>query len=152
PAPKPIYDDAQVVASFAGPLRFGRLLRNGPNVFVGFQHSADHNATTQSAIVPTDAERGGDFSRAVDAAGRPVHLIDPVTGTAFPGNVIPQGSISPQASALLRLYPDPNIEGARYNLQVPVLPVTHQDALQSRFIETIDQRNQLFGTLSVQRT
>jgi hypothetical protein len=151
--PRPVYDDAQVVASFAGPLRIPRLLRNGPNMFVGFQHSADHNATTQSALVPTAAEHQGDFSQSFDASGRPVHLVDPSTGLAFPGNVIPPSRISPQASALLALYPQPNIGGAgRFNYQTPVLVTTHQDALQTRLIETLNQRNQLFGTFSYQRT
>jgi trimeric autotransporter adhesin len=78
------------------------------------------------AIVPTDAERTGDFS----AAGLPP-IYDPVTGQQFvyngTANVIPPAgpagqSISPQAAALLSYFPEPNlpagaaIDGYNYHL------------------------------------
>lgn len=78
------------------------------------------------ATVPTDAERAGDFS----AAGFPP-IYDPVTGQQFiyngTPNVIPTTgaagqSISPEASALLSYFPDPNlpagstINGYNYHL------------------------------------
>src|SRR5258706_1418157 len=61
--PKPDYSDAQIVGSFAGPLRIPRLFRNAPNLFLGFQHTANHNPTTQSALMPTALERIGNFRK-----------------------------------------------------------------------------------------
>jgi hypothetical protein len=87
-APKPSYSDAQVLATFGGPIRMQRWFRNAPNVFFGYQRLVDHTATTQSALVPTLLERGGDFSQSVDALGRPIHLIDPSTGRPFLNGVI----------------------------------------------------------------
>ena len=60
--------------------------------------------------VPTEAARRGDFS-AYGAA-----IFDPATGvpalrTQFPNNQIPQGRLSPQALAVLRLIPTPNVAG-----------------------------------------
>jgi len=59
-------------------------------------------------IVPTAAERAGDFS----AAGLPA-IYDPTTLQQFTSNgtanVIPATRISPQAAALLAYYPEPNI-------------------------------------------
>ena len=59
-------------------------------------------------IVPTAAERAGDFS----AAGLPA-IYDPTTLQQFTSNgtanVIPAARISPQAAALLAYYPEPNI-------------------------------------------
>ena len=67
--------------------------------------------------VPTLAERSGDFS----AAGLPP-IYDPVTGVQFPSNKIPNPptyvpyqSISPQAAALLALYPQPLPNGETVN-------------------------------------
>src|SRR5206468_226690 len=69
------------------------------------------------------------------------------------GNAIPQARISPQAAALLGYYPAPNIDaGGRYNYETPVLTSTRQDALQLRFVETFNPKNQLFGNVSLQRT
>jgi len=150
--PKLSYYDAQLLGSFAGPLKIPRV-RTRPNLFLGYQHTTDHNASTQSALVPTILERNGDFSQSVDAFGRPIQLVDPRTGLSFGGNVIPSSRISPQAASLLNLYPAPNVDaGARYNYQTPVLVAMHQDALQSRLTHSLNTRNQLFGTLAYQRT
>ena len=60
------------------------------------------NSLTQNGNfhVPTAAERAGDFSGLVDAAGRPIIVYDPlttdpVTGARqpFPGNRIPSNRI-----------------------------------------------------------
>jgi hypothetical protein len=150
--PKPDYGDAQIVGSFAGPIRIPRLFRNAPNLFLGYQHTTNHNATAQSALMPTALERSGNFSQSVDVAGCALRIVDPATGQPFPGGVIPAGRISPQAASLLGYYPAPNVDsGSRYNYQTPVLLTTHQDALQSRVAETINTKNQLFGNYSYQR-
>jgi hypothetical protein len=150
--PKPDYSDAQIVGSFGGPLKVPHI-RNAPNLFLGFQHTANHNATAQSALMPTALERLGNFSQSVDVAGRALRIVDPSTGLPFPGGVIPAGRISPQAASLLGYYPAPNVDsGSRYNYQTPVLLTTHQDALQSRLTETINGKNLLYGNLSYQRT
>ncbi len=152
--PKPAYENAQILGSFAGPLRIPGVVRNGPNLFLGYQRTVDHNTSTQSALMPTALERAGDFSQTRDAFGRPVQIIDPATSLAFPGNVIPSSRISSQAASLLRYYPAPNVDAAgRFNYQAPVLVATHQDALQSRFSQVFaGGRNQLFGNLAYQRT
>ena len=152
-AAKPSYDTAQVLATFGGPIRLQRWFRNSPNVFLGYQRVADHTATTQSAIVPTLSERNGDFSHSVDASGRPIQLIDPSTHHPFSNGVIPGDLLSPQARSLLQYYPLPNVDaGGRYNYQTPVLTGTHQDSAQVRMTHSVNTRNQLFGSLSLQRT
>ena len=146
---KPSYSDAQIVASFAGPLRIpGVITRNGPNLFLGFQRTVDHNTSTQSALVPTALQRAGDFSRS------PVPLVDPVNGRPFSGNVIPQPRLSPQAASLLNYYPLPNLDAdGHFNYQAPVLETRHQDAGQARFTQSLrGGRHQVFGNLALQRT
>jgi hypothetical protein len=143
PSPKPSYNDTQIVGSFAGPVKIPGI-RNRANLFAGYQHTDDHNATTQSVLMPTAAERRGEFSQ---------RITDPITGAPFSGNLIPQSRISTQAAALLRLYPAPNVDGAgRYNYETPVLAATRQDALQLRFMQTLNLKNQLTGNVSIQRT
>jgi hypothetical protein len=149
--PKPAYNDLQLAANFGGPLRIPGLIRNGPNLFVGFQRTSDHTAITQPALVPTLLERGGDFSQTRDALGRPVPIVDPTTGVAFPGGVIPGDRISPQAAALLGYYPKPNVDG-RYNYQTPLVTVTRQDSFQSRVTQRPFGRNQMYGNVTYQRT
>jgi hypothetical protein len=52
--------------------------------------------------VPSNEERGGNFSDACPGTSCPV---DPTSGQPFPGNIVP---VSPQAQALLPLIPAPN--------------------------------------------
>ena len=153
--PKPSYSDAQIVASFAGPLRLPRLItRNAPNLLLGYQRTVDHNASAQSALMPTAAERAGDFSQTRDALGRAIQLVDPVSGRPFAGNVIPRTRLSPQAASLLNYYPLPNVDASgRFNYQAPVLETRHQDAAQARVSQALGGgRTQIFGSLALQRT
>src|SRR5262249_11902949 len=152
PTPKPTYSDLQLVGSFAGPLKIPGLVRNGPTLFLGYQRAVDHLASPQSALVPTALERAGDFSQSRDRFGRPVQIVNPLTGLPFPGNVIPR--ISPQAAALLGYYPLPNLDaGAQFNYQTPTIVATHQDAVQTRFTKVFDAgRNQVYGNVALQQT
>jgi hypothetical protein len=146
-APKPAYTDMQIMGTFGGPIRIPGLLTNGPVVFLGYQRLKDHNTSTQSALMPTPGERGGDFSRS------PAPIVDPATGLPFPGNVIPRERISTQAAALLGYYPGPNLDASgRYNYQTPVPVVTAQDNLQTRLTQRINGANQLSASISYQRT
>ena len=142
---KPAYNRLTGVVTLGGPLRIPHLLKNGPNFFVGYQWTRNRDASTQSGLMPTLAERNGDFSRISTA------IFDPASGMPFSGNLIPQSRISPQARALLHFYPLPNFEGgASYNYQIPLVSAIHQDALQSRLNKTLGQRDQLYGGFAFQ--
>jgi hypothetical protein len=124
----PNYSDVQVSFSLLGPLKIPFVVKYGPQMSLSYQRGVLHNATTQSAIMPTLAERGGDLSLSSSLFGAPR---DPLTGQLFPGGVIPGNRITPQAAALLAYYPLPNGEtttGANY--QVPVTSATTQDNVQ----------------------
>lgn len=130
--PKPAYNDLTGVVTLGGPLRIPHVFRNGPNFFVGYQITRDRSAETQTALVPDAAQR---------------------TGILSPTDVIPQSRISPQALALLALYPLPNFSGSsRYNYQVPAVSATHQHALQSRLDKMVNSRNEISGLFAFQST
>ncbi len=156
--PKPAYNRVTGVVTLGGPLKIPHLLRNGPNFFVGYQWMRSRNDTTQSGLMPDALERNGNFSQTLSQLGQPLQIIDPTTGLPFQGNAIPQNRISPQARALLNLYPLPNFGGnnfggnSRYNYQVPIVTATHQDALQSRLNKALNNKNVLYGGLAFQST
>ncbi len=152
PGTTPSYNDLQMLGTFGGPVPTRGALANRPNFFAGYQRSVDHSTSTQSAIVPTAAERRGDFSQSLDRSGRAIGVLDPSTGQPFPAATIPADRLSAQALALLALYPEPNATAAgAYNFQAPVLTRTQQDSLQLRITENLNARNQLLGTLQYQR-
>jgi len=143
--PKPEYNHIQGLANFGGPIRIPHLIRNGPQFFVNYQWMRNHTAVTNSYLMPTAAQRDGDLS----AAG-PIY--DPTTGAPFQGNVIPPSRISPQAAALLKFYPLPNLAGSSlYNFQIPVIGETHQDALRAQLNKNIGNRNSLYGFFAFQK-
>ncbi len=150
--PKPAYNRITGVAKLGGPLRIPHLIeRHAPNFFVAYEWTRYVDDTTQSALVPDAAERGGDFSQVLSALGQPVQVFNPATGLPFSGSKIPPTEISPQAKGLLNYYPLPSFSGERqYNYQVPINTDTHQDALQSRFDEYINPKNQLYGGFAFQ--
>jgi hypothetical protein len=150
---KPSYSDIHIAGTFGGPVKLPGVHKQGPTIFVGAQRTADTNAATQSALMPTDLERWGDFSQSRDASGRPLVIVDPATGHPFPGNVIPRGRISPQAAALLGYYPAANVDaGGRYNYETPLVNATRQSVVQARVTQPINTRNQIFGTFAYQHT
>src|ERR1017187_9261954 len=152
--PRSPYNHLRFGATFGGPLSIPHLFRtNNGNFFVAYQGTRNRNASTQTALMPTAAERTGDLSQTLNPLGNPVVAIDPSSGAPFPGNAIPATRISPQAKALLNFYPSPNFNpSARYNYQVPLVGTGDADALQTRLNKTLNPRNTLNGTLGYQRT
>ena len=145
--PKPGYSRLQGLASFGGPIRIPKLIRrNGPNLTINYQWTRNRTATTESALLPTVAQRGGDL-----AAG-PIAL-DPQTRQPFAGNQIPASRLDPSAFSLLRLYPLPNTPlSSGYNFQTPIVRGLHQDDLQTRLSKQIGRRNNVNGSFAWQST
>jgi hypothetical protein len=151
-AQKDSYNDVHLLGTFGGPVKLPGL-RNRANFFVGYQRTADTNATSQSARLPTELERGGDFSASRDAFGRPVQIRDPLTGLPFADNRIPSNRISSQAASLLRYYPLPAFSGANgFNYEAPILNATRQHSIQSRLQQTVGTRDQVSATGAYQQT
>ena len=151
--PRPAYNHSQGVLAFGGPIKIPHLLRNGPNLFINYQWTRNRNASTGTGLMPDAAERSGDFSQVLNSLGQPIHLIDPSTGSPIPGNKISESQISDQAKALLKFYPLPNFAGGtRYNYQIPIASIVHQDSLQTRLNKAIGRRDQVSGMLALQST
>jgi len=94
----------QFGATLGGPLR-----RNKDFFFVYFEGQRDNQGETQAAIVPTAAERTGNFSGLTDpSTGAPLPLINEFTGQPFPNNQIPTALLSPIGLAAEKLFPLPN--------------------------------------------
>ncbi len=145
--PKPAYDRITAGFTVGGPLKIPHILPRGPTFFFTYQGTRDHDALTNSALVPTEAERAGNLANAV---GQPSIILDPATGLPYPGSVVP---VSAQAQALLALYPLPNVSGnPLYNYQAPVLNSSHQDVVQLRLDKTLGRKDQLFGNFNLQST
>jgi len=86
----------------------GPILRNRIFFFSDFQNTALRQGTSFNYVVPSLAERQGNFSELLPKA-----IVDPLTHQLFGGNVIPASRMSPQGSFFSSLLPTPNlVQGA----------------------------------------
>lgn len=90
----------------------GRIVRNRTFFFGGWESSRQRNANSGSsiitAVVPTAAQRAGNFGSST--------IVDPATGNPFPNNTIPTSQLSSTALALQnKLIPLPNYSSGATN-------------------------------------
>jgi trimeric autotransporter adhesin len=152
--PKPAFNDFTGVATLQGPIKIGHWVPRGPNFFVSYQWTRNSSSVINAGLVPTQDEQAGNLAGLENALGQPVTVYEPGTNTPYPGGTGNQTvPVSPQAKALLQLYPLPNIaDVSNYNYQAPVLNNTHQDSLQSRLDKTLGRKDQLYGAFNFQST
>lgn len=105
----------QFGANLGGPVMLPKIYKGRDRTFffVGWESSRQRNANSNDAaiqrIVPTVAQRSGDFS------GRRT-ITDPLTGQPFPGNVIPSSRINPISKQIQDRYiPQPNFTSGANN-------------------------------------
>jgi len=80
-------------------LPFLLLLDGEPTGAAAGQHPKVHDADGAGAQ--------GDFSQTLDAGGKLIVIKDPLTGTSFPGNVIPADRLDANGLALISMLPGP---------------------------------------------
>ena len=103
-ATEPLHQN-QFGATLGGPSR-----RNKDFFFIYYEGQRDHQGETQAAIVPTAAERTGDFSGLVNpSTGKPELLINEFSGQPFPNNRIPPFMLNSISLKAESFYPLPNV-------------------------------------------
>lgn len=118
--------------SLGGPLVFPHLLtkRDRTFFFLDYEGNRRSTATAEQFLVPTQAERNGDLS-------------------ALGGPIIPSGSISPTATALLSYYPLPNVTGqSNYNYETFQTTPASTDGEDLRIDETISANQSAYARFS----
>ncbi len=165
--PRPLYRYNDYGWDFGGPVPFVGTKDNRKLFFFFAQEYYDQlvpQATAVNIRVPTEAERRGDFSQSVDGAGKPIVVIDPLTGKQFPGNIIPQDRIYVPGQQTLNIFPLPNDRGLpggnayNYSTQVPSEYPRREDIaridwqlkpttrLSARWVHNYDNQKFAYGT------
>lgn len=128
-------NDAMDAAGFFAPIQDGRKVRaplrynlyggtiGGPVIkdrthfFGGYEGTRRSDGETQVLTVPTDLQRGGDFSQSFNAQGALLRIYDPLTNTPvgntttrqlFANNVIPQSRFDAVSRQLIDFWPRAN--------------------------------------------
>ncbi len=143
-AKKPVSRYNQYGGSFSGPVRIPKLIDGRNKVFFMFAYEGVRDAlpAPTTNTMPTEAERGGDFS-ALLKVGSVYQIYDPLSGVVqggrvarqpYANNIIPANLISPIAKNYLKYYVLPNQPG-QANGQANYLSNT--DGERNRFYNTI---------------
>jgi hypothetical protein len=119
------------------------------------------SASLASMTLPTDAQRAGDFSQVLTAAGQPVNIYDPVSTRPdpanpgkflrdpFPGNIIPGARLNPVALNIQKYYPEPNAPGAAFthtnNYVTQGAYPQPQDRVEFKIDHTVSAATRIFG-------
>ncbi|HEY1948879.1 MAG TPA: carboxypeptidase-like regulatory domain-containing protein [Bryobacteraceae bacterium] len=82
----------------------GPVIRNRVFFFADLQNTSLHQGTSFNNVVPSLAERQGNFSELLPKA-----ITNPLTHQAFAGNMIPTSQISTQGAYFSTLIPTPNL-------------------------------------------
>jgi len=151
--PIPPFRQNQFGASFGGPLRRDRTF-----FFANYEGYRIRQSVTNTTLLPTAAERAGDFS-GIDPAsqiGKPFPTIIDANGCLpgrapgqpFPGNQVPVSCFDPLSAAVLERVPLPNRpnvpSGQNNNLNVGQHPLT-SDQFTVRLDHELTSRNELFA-------
>jgi trimeric autotransporter adhesin len=147
--PKPAYNNFRLTGSIGGPLKIPHIFDDGKTAFVlNYQFTRNRTANVLTGLVPTEAERNGDFSGVVDPLTK-----QPITlNSNYPNNQVPLSLISPQAQGLLSLYPLPNFNSSTYNYQIPAVTALDQDNVNMRITRPINSKNQVSGQFAWQQS
>ena len=134
----------QFGGTFGGPIR-----RDKTFFFASYQGFRESTTTEKnSVIVPTVAQRSGDFS-ALAAASRPK---DPTTNVAFPGGIIPASRLDPVAQNIIKtMIPLPtNGAGTNFSIAEPSPVTENQESF--KIDHQLTAANHLSGTLFINRS
>jgi hypothetical protein len=121
-----------------GPLSIPRIYsgRNRTFFFVNYEAMRQRAGQVFNSLVPTTAQKAGDFSAPVLNA-----IYDPTTAAPFAGNRIPASRISPQAQFFTNYIPDPNSGNRAIFAPSQVLD---QDQFTIRVDQTLTSRHHAF--------
>ena len=120
----------------------GPIKRNKTFFFGGYEGTRQRNANAGSAtlskVVPTEAQRAGNFGSKV--------ITDPTTGQPFANNIIPADRINPVSAALTKAFiPLPNYSSGATNYFASQSIPTNIDQYTARVDHRIGDRDNIYG-------
>jgi hypothetical protein len=151
--PKPSSAREVITGNFGGPLRIPHIY-NVPNpkwqFYLNFSTTQARSGSSYVSEVPTLAERQGNFSDAtvnqlVNGASAyvPVTIYDPLSGSPFPGNVIPSNRISATSQALMQYIPLPLYNNIVQNYDVAPSNPSYARSFAVRLNGRVDSKDTL---------
>lgn len=115
----------------------GPIFRNRTFFFANFQGTPIRSDSIYNSTVPSDAMLNGDFS------ALSTRIIDPTTGSQFPGNIIPQNRISAASKFFFPYLVRPNSPDGRFRAVAPNANDTYEGTL--RIDQQLTSNQRIYG-------
>ncbi len=121
--PRPPYERNEYGGNFSGPILIPHVYNGKDRSFFFFAYEGFHltQSSPKSTQEPTTKMRSGDFSEFLDSNGNCAKgssyycIFNPVTGTKYPGNIIPSGLNAVSVALMNALMPKPTTTGTGTN-------------------------------------
>ncbi len=138
----------------------GPIIKNKTFIFGVYEQNVNNAGAFGLFTVPTAAERSGDFSGALNAAGNLKVISNPFSTVAdpnnagqfvrtpFPGNVIPPSLIDPVGKAAATYWPSQNLPGLVNNLNKTAVSANPVQELTTKVDHNFANNKRLFGRYS----
>lgn len=115
----------------------GPIFRNKTFFYASFEGTPIRGASIYNSVVPSAAMRRGDFS------GLSTAIRDPLTGQAFPGNIIPEDRISNASKFFLPYVLQPNSADGRFRALAATKNTTYEGT--GRIDHQITDNQRIYG-------
>ncbi|MCC6589935.1 MAG: TonB-dependent receptor [Bryobacterales bacterium] len=142
---RPPFNRNEFGGSVGGPAFLPKVYngRNRTFFFFVWEGLRERSPRTNTLAVPTAAQRTGNFAGLRE-------IIDPLTGSPFPGNQIPANRIHPAAAELIKYYPLPNqagtgAAGTGFNYVTNLSNQPQLDNWSLRIDHSIGSNDRIFG-------
>ncbi|HEU0120500.1 MAG TPA: TonB-dependent receptor [Bryobacteraceae bacterium] len=147
PTSKPKLRQNQFGGTIGGPVIIPKLYdgHNRTFFFSNYEGIRIRQEQFGRYTLPTDAQRAGDLSLTAAGAPNTTPVIDPLTGTAFPGNQIPANRIPAQSQAILKYFPRVNTPGQIFNYQILAPVITDSDSTIQRIDHRFSDKDYFFA-------
>lgn len=127
----------------------GPIVKDKAFFFGSYEGIRVRQGITQTAVVPTQAEREGDFSSLLSQG---IRIINPVTGQPFSNNIIPAGQMSPVTTQVLNQFvPLPNVPNSSLNWISNGSKIINWDQGVGRLDYKLSDQDSLFGRYIIEK-
>lgn len=147
PTSKPKLRQNQFGGTVGGPVYIPKLYDGRDRTFFFSNYEGIRIRQEQFGryTVPSDAQRGGDFSRTYTGAPFTGTILDPSTRIPFAGNVVPSNRIVRQAQNILPYYPRENNPGQVFNYEILAPVLTDSNSTIQRLDHKLTEKDFLFA-------
>lgn len=135
----------------------GPIIKNKTFFFVVLERNVNNAGAFSLFTVPTAAERGGDFSGALNSAGQLKTIFNPYSTapdpanagqflrTPFPGNIIPPSMLDPVGVKAATYWPAPNLPGLTNNVNKTAVSANPLQQITSKIDHNFSTNKRVFG-------